>query len=218
MSHDDFAFEPIRGLPAMLPADEKLLWQGSPDWKTLAIRAYHVRKIAIYFLGIIAWRIAIGIRNGHQNSTIVVSCAFLLLLGGIAVAMLCVLAYFNARSTVYSITSRRVLFRHGIAVPMTMNIPFKLIERADLRNFADGTGEIWLTVPADQRVGYMITWPHLRPGRYARPVPSFRALWAAERVANVLGGALAAETGASAQRITGQEAVSPSFGPQPATA
>ena len=32
MSHDDFAFEPRRGLPAVLPDGERLLWQGSPRW------------------------------------------------------------------------------------------------------------------------------------------------------------------------------------------
>jgi hypothetical protein len=49
MSHDDFEFEPIRGLPAMLPAGERLLWQGTPNWRGLAVRSYHVRKIAAYF-------------------------------------------------------------------------------------------------------------------------------------------------------------------------
>ena len=37
MSDHDFDFEPIRGLPALLPAGEKQLWQGSPHWKSQAI-------------------------------------------------------------------------------------------------------------------------------------------------------------------------------------
>ena len=49
MRHDDFEFEPVRGLPAMLPPGERLLWQGNPAWRSLAIRAYHVRKVALYF-------------------------------------------------------------------------------------------------------------------------------------------------------------------------
>ena len=38
--------EPQRGLPELLPADEKLLWQGSPDWRAMAARAFHLRKLA----------------------------------------------------------------------------------------------------------------------------------------------------------------------------
>ena len=30
MSHDDFKFEPVRGLPEALPEGEHILWQGSP--------------------------------------------------------------------------------------------------------------------------------------------------------------------------------------------
>jgi hypothetical protein len=218
MSHDDFDFEPIPGLPAELPEGEQLLWQGSPDWKTLAIRAYHVRKVALYFLIIVAWRIVIGLRNGHETSAIALSSAFIAALGAVAIGVLTLLAYFNARSTVYSITSRRLLLRHGIAVPLTMNIPFKQIESADLRNYADGTGDLWITVPKENRVGYMITWPHLRPGQFSRPRPSFRALWGAERVANLLGTAIAAETGGTSQRVNGEVPESANFGPQTATA
>ena len=128
MSHDDFDFEPVRGLPAMLPPGEKLLWQGSPGWKSLAVRAYHVRKVAGYFLVLAAWRVGVGVNEGHAASAILVSCLFLLALGSLAVGVLSLLAYLNARSTVYSITSRRVLLRHGVAVPLTMNLPFKLID------------------------------------------------------------------------------------------
>ena len=30
MHHDDFKFEPVRGLPEALPEDEHILWQGAP--------------------------------------------------------------------------------------------------------------------------------------------------------------------------------------------
>lgn len=201
MSHDDFEFEPIRGLPAMLPAGERLLWQGNPDWKSLAVRAYHVRKVALYFSALVLWRIGVGIKNAHSPSAIAVSCAFLLTLGGIAIGVLSLLAYLGSRATVYSITSRRVLLRHGVAVPMTLNVPFKVIETAQLRMFADATGDIALGVISSQRIGYLITWPHLRPGFVTRPQPSLRALPDAGRAAEILGLALAADAGVAAQRI-----------------
>lgn len=195
MSHDDFEFEPVRGLPAMLPAGERLLWQGSPNWKSLAIRAYHVRKVALYFGVLVLWRTAVGITNAHSAAAIALSCAFLLALGGVAIGVLSLLAYLTGRATVYSVTSRRVLLRHGVAVPMTMNIPFNVIESAELRMFSDHTGEIALKVVPDQRVGYLITWPHLRPGFITRPQPSLRALGDAPRAAEILGSALAADAG-----------------------
>jgi hypothetical protein len=191
MSHDDFAFEPVPGLPAPLPKGESLLWQGVPRWGSLAVHGYHVRKVAIYFSLLALARIAFGIHSGDSLSAIAVSCLFILALGGLAIGVLALLAYLNAASTVYSITDRRVLLRHGIAVPITMNIPFALIESAGLKRHGDGTGEIALRLVPDQRVGYLITWPHLRAGHFARPQPSFRALADAPRAADVLGSALA---------------------------
>ncbi|MDP9089093.1 MAG: PH domain-containing protein [Pseudomonadota bacterium] len=194
MSHDDFAFEPMRGLPAMLPDGERLLWQGSPAWKSLAVHDYHARKIALYFGVLVLWRIGVGINNAHAPSDIAISCLFLLALGAIAIGVLSLLAYFASHVTVYSVTSRRVLLRHGIAVPMTLNIPFNAIESAELKQFADRTGDIAFKVTADQRVGYMITWPHLRPGFFTRPQPSLKALADPTQAAEILAQALAADT------------------------
>jgi hypothetical protein len=219
MSHDDFDFEPIRGLPAMLPEGEKLLWQGSPEWKSLAIRAYHVRKVAVYFALLVLWRIGVGIDAGHTTWAIAASSLVLLGLGSVAMGVLALLAYWNARSTVYSITSRRVLLRHGIAVPLTMNIPYTFIDKAGLKSFSNGTGDIALTLSRRERVGYLITWPHVRPGRFAHPEPSFRALSDAAEAARILGQAVAAQAGAApAQSATVRTAEPASTGYSPAAA
>jgi len=45
--HDN---EPIPGLPEPLPADERILWQGRPDWRGLARRAFHAPLVGAYFL------------------------------------------------------------------------------------------------------------------------------------------------------------------------
>ena len=102
----------------------------------------------------------------------------------------------------YSITSRRVLLRHGIAVPLTMNVPYTLVDNAALKNFSNGTGDIALALSRRERVGYLITWPHVRPGRFARPEPSFRALTDAEAAARILGLALAAQSAPATPRPT----------------
>jgi len=198
MSHDDFDFEPIPGLPAMLPPGEKLLWQGSPQWKSLAVRAYHVRKVAIYFCVLMLWRVVVGIDAHHSAAAIALSCAVLLALGAAAIGVLSLLAFLTARATIYSITTRRVLMRHGVAVPLTVNIPLRLIDSADERSFADGTGDIALQISREQRIGYLITWPHLRASKITRPSPCFKALGDAARAASVLGAALQFESGSNA--------------------
>jgi hypothetical protein len=217
MSHDDFAFEPQRGLPARLPAGEKLLWQGAPEWRSLAIRAYHVRKVAVYFLALVLLRVGVGLSQGHALSAVAVSCVLLIAAGAFAIGVLSLLAYLTARSTVYSITSRRVLLRHGVAVPLTMNVPLKFIDNAGVKCFADGTGDIALTLPRRERVGYIISWPHLRPGHYARPEPSFRALPDAPAAAKILSEALAAEAGCEAPRFEVRPAQPVTHWPLPAS-
>jgi hypothetical protein len=201
MSHDDFDFEPVRGLPANLPENEKLLWQGAPEWKALALRAYHVRKVVAYFSLLVAWRIGSGLVSGH-DAGLFVSCLLLVTLGGIAIGVLTLLAYLNARSTVYSITSKRVILRHGVAVSLTLNVPFKLIDGADYKGFKDETGDIALRLPDRERIGYLITWPHLRTDKITRPQPSLRALADARQAAAILSAALAADAGAEGSQTS----------------
>ena len=47
--HHEHEFEAAPGLPEPLPRGERLLWQGRPDWRQLALHAFHVRKLAFYF-------------------------------------------------------------------------------------------------------------------------------------------------------------------------
>jgi len=201
MSHDDFAFEPVRGLPAALPEGEALLWQGAPDWRALAIRAYHARKVAVYFAVLVLVRIAFGINDGTAAASVALSCLWIATLGSIATGTLALLAFLSGRMTVYSVTSARVLIRHGIAVPMTVNIPFTAIQSANLKRFANGTGEISLVLAADQRIGYLVNWPNVRPGYFAQPQPSLRALQDPAQTADVLSRALASHAGVKAVRI-----------------
>ena len=58
MSEHDF--EPIRGLPGDLPEGETILWQGAPNWLTLAEQAFHVRAVAAYFALMLLWRLTAG--------------------------------------------------------------------------------------------------------------------------------------------------------------
>mgnify|MGYP005988351047 CR=1 FL=1 len=48
MSHDDFAVEPVRGLPEALPEGEHILWQGSPSVMRLAREGFKINWIIGY--------------------------------------------------------------------------------------------------------------------------------------------------------------------------
>ncbi len=55
-AHDDFAFEPVPGLPERLPEGELILWQGRPDAWALAREALNLNWVAGYFAVLALWR------------------------------------------------------------------------------------------------------------------------------------------------------------------
>jgi hypothetical protein len=185
-------YEPLPGLPAPLPQGEALLWQGSPCWQALARRALRMRQIAVYFAALAAWCAAAGLSAGTPAGDITLSMLRLGAFAALAVALLALFAWLVARTTLYTITTRRVVMRFGIALPMTLQIPFRMIDAAGLQVWQDGTGDIALTLRAGQRVAYLVLWPHARPWRMTRPAPTLRALPDAASAAQILGRALAA--------------------------
>ena len=57
-------FEPQYGLPERLPAGENILWQGSPDFVTLARRVFHIRTLALYFALLMATMVVPALWEG----------------------------------------------------------------------------------------------------------------------------------------------------------
>jgi hypothetical protein len=195
----EFETEPIRGLPEMLPEGEEILWQGSPSWQGLARRALHVRKVAAYFGLLGAWRIATALSTGEPFLQALVSLAGLALLAFAAVAVLSVIAWLQARATVYTITNRRVVLRFGVAFTLALNLPFRAIQSAALRAYPDSSGDIVLSVSGAGSVGYMLLWPHARPWRFgSRAEPMLRCVPEASSVAARLARALAVSEGQGA--------------------
>ena len=172
--HDD---EPVRGLPGFLPKDEEILWQGTPDWKRLAVSALHVRKVAVYFMVLAV----LGMVSGSWTGVLAT-----IGIGIAGIGILALIAWGTARSTVYTLTNRRVVLRIGIALPKCINVPLSLIKSADLNINADGTGDIPLTLNGEQRLGYLQLWPHARAWKLAVPQPMLRAVPDAQKVATLL--------------------------------
>lgn len=192
-----FDDEPVRGLPELLPPGETILWQGEPVWRDLAVRAFHVRKLAVYFAVLLLWPALAAFHDGASMLGAVWAAAVFVPLAAGAIAMLCLFAWLSARATVYTITNRRVVMRIGIALPIVLNLPFSQIGSAAFRPFADGTGDIPLALTEGGRVGYIHLWPHARPWHTNPAQPMLRAVPEGKKVAELLASALAAAHGGS---------------------
>jgi hypothetical protein len=191
--HDDFDFEPVRGLPQLLPRGERMLWQGAPRWQDLAVHAFHARKVIWYFAALAVAQAAFGYAGGETLAHAVRPFQWLVPMGLVAAALLTCIAILSARTTVYTITSKRLVMRVGMALPVTINLPFSQIDGASLRLFANGSGDIPLKVNAKERVAYLLLWPHARPFHFAHPQPCLRCIADADNVAGLLASALAGE-------------------------
>lgn len=188
----DATYGPLKGMPEVLPDGEVLLWQGRPSCWSLARRALHIRKIAAYFAVLVIWRVASGMSDGFSLSGSSKNTLILIGLSVTAVCIVALLAFAYSRTTVYSITNRRVVMHIGIALPVALNLPFAAIGAASARIHSDGTGDIPLTLVGDGRIAYLHLWPHARPWLLKHPEPMLRCVADGEKVAAILGRALRA--------------------------
>lgn len=198
---DDHDFEPVPGFPERLPSGERLLWQGAPDWRTLAVDAFHVRKLAVYFALLLLWRGAESWSDGAGPLQAAAHALVMLPLAVVALGLVAALAWLAARTSCYSVTNRRVAMRVGIVLSVTFNLPFQRIGGAALQRRRDGHGDIALQLMPGERIAYLHLWPHARPWRVAPTEPMLRALPQAERVAALLSAALAESAGVARPAI-----------------
>ena len=181
-----------RGLPGRLPPGERVLWQGAPEMAPLARAAFHTRAVALYFGLLTTIALGLALARGMTATGAIVTA-----LGGTAaVAMLRLIAWAAARSTVYTLTDRRVVLRIGIALPTSINLPLAQIAAIDL---SDG-GDVALTLAGTPPLGWLVLWPHARPWKISRPQPMLRALSDAPAVAERIGEACRAATPAERPR------------------
>jgi hypothetical protein len=193
--------EPIRGLPDIPPAGETILSQGAPDWETLARHAFHLRGLAVYFAVLVIWLAVSAVSSGPLTLESVLPVVEAAALSGFVIGLLTLFAWLIARTTVYTITSKRVVMRFGIALPMTLNLPFARIESAGLKTGADGNGDIPLLLLPSERMAYLVMWPHVRPWQFKRSQPMLRSIPDAASVAQILARALAAAADQPAQSV-----------------
>lgn len=191
MSHDDFNFEPIRGLPEQLPEGEYILWQGAPKPAALAREALGLRWVAGYFALLTIWRIGASSADFTFAQSLVHGVPFAVA-GLLACGILYAIATVQARATVYTLTNKRVGMRIGAALTMTLNLPYTWIGNAKLDLRKSGTGTLAFELIGDTKLSYLMTWPHVKPWTLSRTQPALRCIPDAQKVASLF--AEAAET------------------------
>ena len=176
-------------LPGDIPAGERVLWHGRPKWVSLARRAYRGDFVAAYFVALTVWNsLSVGLDSGWGGASVV--AAKTLGIAATALGLLGLLAFASARTTLYVVTTRRLVLRIGIALPVFINLPFKQIVSAAVRVYGDGTGDVPVALAPSQRVAYFALWPHARPLHFRNPQPTLRCVGNASGVASTLSRAL----------------------------
>ncbi|WP_299615804.1 photosynthetic complex putative assembly protein PuhB [uncultured Tateyamaria sp.] len=199
MSHDDFAVEPVEGLPERPPEGEQILWQGRPDTLALAREALNLNWIIGYFVLLAGWRF-ISVVDLMPLGQAIGATLPLLILGAVVCGMLYFIAMIQARATMYTITTSRIAMRIGAALTLTVNLPYRELGNAALDLRKGGTGTIALDTTGTTKLSYLVLWPHARPWRFGKTQPALRCIPDAENVARIL--ADAAEARITTPQIT----------------
>ena len=191
-------FSQFKELPAPLPVGERVIWQGKPTFKGLALRSFHIREVAVYFGLLLMWRLWSNWSHGVPAGEAVTSALWLIVPAVSGIAVLAGLAWLFQRAACYTITSKRILFQFGVALPMTMNIPLSKIANAALKTYPDGSGNIPLKLSDSGRASYLLLWPHVRPWRLRVSEPMLNSVPDAAEVAAKLAQALTGQPGPAA--------------------
>jgi hypothetical protein len=199
----EYEFEAELGLPEPLPEDERLLWQGAPDRSALSARVFQVRKLALYFavmLALRAWWLA-----GEGLGALAFAKAFApaLFLSAVGFGLMLLIAWASWRTTLYTITTKRVVMRIGVVLTVSFNLPLRQILAADWTptkaNDPEGIGSIALRLRPSDKIAYFHLWPHARPWQFKHPQPMLRFIPHAKHVATLLTQAWQQQTGVAGQ-------------------
>jgi hypothetical protein len=180
----------IRGVPHALPEGEQILWQGAPQMMAVAKHVFHWRLLAAYFLAmLVLWATTTehAFASPLFQAGLVVRVALSMLVLGIVFGLSRVVA----QTSWYAVTSQRLVLRLGMVFPMSINVPFTILESAGVGLFKDGTGQVALSLVKGNRLAYIALWPHCRVFSINHPQPVLRGLTEPQRIGTLLAQAVA---------------------------
>ncbi|MBC2771953.1 PH domain-containing protein [Rhizobium sp. AQ_MP] len=192
--------EPLPGLPGVPPVGEVILWQGRPSSALVARHLLKIRWIVGYFLILASWAVVAGLSDGQPAGGILFSIAVLTALAGVLIGMIELFAWAVEKTTLYTITTERVVMRFGVAISMTLNLPYRQVDGVALARLGEKAGMIAIALLPEQRISWLIQWPHVRGFRFSRPEPSLICLADADEVSKVLSAAIGQYRGARAEQ------------------
>ncbi len=194
--------EPVPGLPERLPEGEVILWQGGPGWRSVLRNVFYASYLAGYFLLLLLWRAGAIVHDGGSVMQAATALLVVIPIPLAALLLLALISWLVQRTTLYTITNRRVVMRVGIALSITFNIPYRLIQTVGMRRNGDGSGDIVLQMSGPDRIAYIHLWPHTRPWHFANPQPQLRALRDPTGIADLIAGAIAASESQATDSVT----------------
>jgi hypothetical protein len=199
MSDENITREPVPGLPERPPEGEHILWQGRPSWWLLTWESLSVPWVIAYFVFLALWRFVAVSDLMPLGQALGASVPFLIL-GAVVLALLALVGWVQAVTTLYTVTNKRVAMRIGAALTVTLNLPYTQIANASLQLRKTGHGSIALETLGETRLSYLMTWPHVRPWYMRRTQPALRAIPDAAHVAELI--ATAAATQVAMPKVT----------------
>jgi hypothetical protein len=128
--------------------------------------------------------------NGEELVAAARSLPYVFGMAVVACGILTGLAYLSARTTLYTLTSKRLLLKIGVALPAYVNLPLKHIDSAAFAETGSGCGTICFRTAGETRLAYLLLWPHAKPWHFRRPQPALRDIPHADQVANKIAQAL----------------------------
>lgn len=185
----------IRGVPHALPDGEHLLWEGAPSAPLVAKHVFHRAWVIVYFAVMTGWWV-VSTMGTVPGNEFLVQLAVRVGLALIVLGVVEFMARAVARTTVYAITSKRVVLQIGVVLPMTINVPLRLLQDAGIARFRDGSGQIALTLLPGDRLAYIALWPHCKVFKLNQPSPVLRGLPNPDEVGTLLRDAIVADNDA----------------------
>jgi hypothetical protein len=116
------------------------------------------------------------------------------------------MAFMTSRTTVYTLTNKRVVMRLGIVFTVSFNLPLKQVSAADVGLLNGGFGDITLALKGSDRIAWIHLWPSVRPWRLTKPEPTLRAIPQVQMVSEKLRDAWTQATGLAANATPSDQA------------
>ena len=95
-------------------------------------------------------------------------------------------AWYSARTTLYTLTNRRVVMRIGMVLTITLNLPLKQLGSASVRRLNNGAGELALGLKGSAPVVRLHSWPRVKAWTFGRHQPALRCLPKTQHVSEAL--------------------------------